>query len=65
MECGICLEPVLGKATPGERKFGLLTGCDHPFCLRCIREWRQKTDAGADLDTVGGGRREGVSPCVC
>ena len=33
VECGICLEPVLGKAAPGDRKFGLLTGCDHPFCV--------------------------------
>ena len=21
-------------------RFGLLTGCDHPFCLECIRKWR-------------------------
>ena len=54
VECGICLEAVLGKADPGDRKFGLLTACDHPFCLRCIRSWRQKTDGGADIDTVGG-----------
>ncbi|KAI3429637.1 hypothetical protein D9Q98_005723 [Chlorella vulgaris] len=52
VECGICLEAVLAKTAPGERKFGLLTGCDHPFCLSCIRSWRQKTDAGADIDTA-------------
>lgn len=34
IECGICLEPVLSKAAPGERRFGLLTGCDHPYCLK-------------------------------
>jgi hypothetical protein len=52
VECGICLEPVLAKAAPADRKFGLLTGCDHPFCLRCIRAWRQNTDGGADLESV-------------
>lgn len=46
------LESVLSKTVPGDRRFGLLTGCDHPFCLRCIRSWRQKMDTGADIDTV-------------
>jgi E3 ubiquitin-protein ligase makorin len=36
LECGICFENVLSK---GER-FGLLTGCNHAFCLSCIRSWR-------------------------
>jgi hypothetical protein len=35
-ECAICLERVQAK---GER-FGLLLGCEHAFCLKCIREWR-------------------------
>eukprot|EP00189_Rhodosorus_marinus_P012996 CAMPEP_0184744184 /NCGR_PEP_ID=MMETSP0315-20130426/7005_1 /TAXON_ID=101924 /ORGANISM="Rhodosorus marinus, Strain UTEX LB 2760" /LENGTH=343 /DNA_ID=CAMNT_0027215821 /DNA_START=724 /DNA_END=1756 /DNA_ORIENTATION=+ len=36
IDCGICYEkPVLKR-----RKFGLLRGCDHSFCLDCIREWR-------------------------
>ncbi|EFN60083.1 hypothetical protein CHLNCDRAFT_18295 [Chlorella variabilis] len=52
VECSICLEAVLSKAAPGERKFGLLTGCDHPFCLRCIRSWRQNTDGSVDIDTA-------------
>ena len=26
--------------------------CDHPFCLRCIRSWRQNTDGSVDIDTV-------------
>eukprot|EP00887_Chlorella_sp_A99_P000775 scaffold5.g775.t1 len=51
VECGICLEKVLAKPAPGERKFGLLS-CDHPFCLGCIRAWRQKTDGGADVETA-------------
>ena len=37
-ECGICYEPVRGKADP---RFGLLA-CEHVFCLQCIRTWRSK-----------------------
>ena len=54
VECGVCLEVVLAKARPGERRFGLLEGCDHAFCLACIRGWRSKAGDGA-LD-VGGVR---------
>ena len=46
VECGICLEPVIGADRPG-RRFGLLTGCTHGFCLECIREWRGRTDMPA------------------
>lgn len=38
-ECGICLDIVTEKG----RKFGLMTGCDHSFCLNCILEWRNKS----------------------
>ena len=37
-ECGICMESISQK----RRRFGLLTGCDHSFCLQCIRQWRQQ-----------------------
>ena len=37
VECGICYERVLDKR--GER-FGLLSGCNHAFCLSCVRNWR-------------------------
>ena len=47
--CGICLEPIQGSPGSDEyrprNRFGLLTGCAHPFCLSCIREWR---GAGAE-----------------
>lgn len=36
MECGICYEKTVEKG----RRFGLLSHCEHPFCLECIREWR-------------------------
>ena len=41
LACGVCLEPVLAKR--GVR-FGLLEGCDHVFCLPCLREWRKTHD---------------------
>ncbi|CAH0473904.1 unnamed protein product [Peronospora belbahrii] len=40
LECGICYENVIGK---GER-FGLLSGCNHSFCLTCLRNWRGTAD---------------------
>jgi hypothetical protein len=36
LECGICLERPSDKS----ERFGLLTSCDHAFCLRCIKGWR-------------------------
>jgi len=39
IECLICYESVVEKG----QKFGLLSECDHPFCLDCIRSWRGNT----------------------
>lgn len=50
-ECSICLEVVLSKEQPSERRFGLMA-CDHPFCLACVRDWRANIDSEADIDTV-------------
>ncbi|KYQ99762.1 hypothetical protein DLAC_03707 [Tieghemostelium lacteum] len=36
LECGICFESIVDKG----RRFGLLSHCNHVFCLECIREWR-------------------------
>lgn len=36
--CGVCLEPVVASG----RRFGLLSGCEHCFCLDCLREWRSR-----------------------
>ncbi|KAF2885606.1 hypothetical protein ILUMI_20548 [Ignelater luminosus] len=38
--CGICFEVVVEKQLH-ERRFGILTQCNHCFCLGCIRKWRQ------------------------
>ncbi|XP_015424582.1 PREDICTED: probable E3 ubiquitin-protein ligase makorin-3, partial [Myotis davidii] len=38
--CGICMEVVYEKANEGDRRFGILSNCNHTYCLRCIRTWR-------------------------
>jgi E3 ubiquitin-protein ligase makorin len=36
----VCLEMVLEN----DKQFGVLDGCDHTFCLKCIRGWRATYD---------------------
>ncbi|XP_041349908.1 probable E3 ubiquitin-protein ligase makorin-1 [Gigantopelta aegis] len=38
--CGICMDIVIDKQPPSERRFGILPNCNHCFCLSCIRKWR-------------------------
>ncbi|GKU88663.1 hypothetical protein SLEP1_g2900 [Rubroshorea leprosula] len=45
IECSVCLERVLSKSTPAERKFGILSECDHSFCISCIRNWRSSSQS--------------------
>lgn len=53
IECCVCLERVLSKPTPAERKFGLLTECDHAFCIACIRNWRSSSPStGMDVNST-------------
>ncbi|XP_077210355.1 zinc finger (CCCH-type/C3HC4-type RING finger) family protein [Tasmannia lanceolata] len=53
IECSVCLDRVLSKATPAERKFGLLSECDHPFCVSCIRNWRSNSPtSGMDVNSA-------------
>ncbi|KAH7864251.1 hypothetical protein Vadar_027465 [Vaccinium darrowii] len=53
IECSVCLERVLSKPTAAERKFGLLSECDHPFCISCIRNWRGSSPAsGMDVNST-------------
>ncbi|KAL6565693.1 hypothetical protein OROHE_004748 [Orobanche hederae] len=53
IECSVCLESVLSKTTAAERKFGILSECDHPFCISCIRNWRSSSPAsGMDASSA-------------
>ncbi|XP_057499408.1 putative RING-type E3 ubiquitin transferase C3H69 [Actinidia eriantha] len=53
IECSVCLERVLSKPTAAERKFGLLSECDHPFCVSCIRNWRSSSPtSGMDVNST-------------
>jgi len=53
IECSVCLDRVLSKPTAAERKFGLLSECDHPFCISCIRNWRNNSPAsGMDVNSA-------------
>ncbi|KAI4323390.1 hypothetical protein L6164_023002 [Bauhinia variegata] len=53
IECSVCLERVLLKPTAAERKFGLLSECDHPFCISCIRNWRSSNPtSGMDVNST-------------
>ncbi|KAM3843038.1 E3 ubiquitin-protein ligase makorin-2-like, partial [Diretmus argenteus] len=38
--CSICMEVVVQKANPSDRRFGILSSCCHTYCLACIRQWR-------------------------
>lgn len=40
LECGICYDNTMAK----EERFGLLSGCNHAFCLTCVRNWRGHTN---------------------
>lgn len=42
--CGICMDKVTEKPNLKDRQFGILTGCNHVFCLTCIREWRSRKE---------------------
>ncbi|PON81348.1 Cdk-activating kinase assembly factor [Trema orientale] len=53
IECSVCLERVLSKPTAAERKFGLMSECDHPFCISCIRNWRSSSPtSGFDVNSA-------------
>ncbi|XP_050944248.1 E3 ubiquitin-protein ligase makorin isoform X2 [Cucumis melo] len=53
IECSVCLERVLSKTETAERKFGILSECDHPFCISCIRNWRNSSStSGMDVNSA-------------
>ncbi|KRZ01760.1 putative E3 ubiquitin-protein ligase makorin-1 [Trichinella zimbabwensis] len=40
-QCGICLETVMKNKENCRQTFGILPNCEHCFCIKCIRKWRQ------------------------
>ncbi|XP_059036197.1 probable E3 ubiquitin-protein ligase makorin-3 [Mustela lutreola] len=44
--CGICMEVVYEKANPSDCRFGILSNCNHTYCLKCIRRWRTDKQFG-------------------
>ena len=38
--CGVCMEVIWEKEPEQARRFGILSGCSHVYCLDCIRKWR-------------------------
>ncbi|KAI1708759.1 ring finger domain-containing protein [Ditylenchus destructor] len=39
-KCGVCMEMIVEKRL----RFGILQNCKHCFCLKCIREWRKRSE---------------------
>ncbi|XP_047625426.1 probable E3 ubiquitin-protein ligase makorin-3 [Phacochoerus africanus] len=44
--CGICMEVVYEKANRNDCRFGILSSCNHTYCLKCIRRWRSARQFG-------------------
>ena len=44
--CGICMEVVYEKVNPSDCRFGILSNCNHTYCLKCIRRWRTDKQFG-------------------
>lgn len=62
VECCVCLEVVLQKPQAAQRRFGLLSGCNHAFCVACIRDWR----AGGVADVASAKALDHARTCpVC
>ncbi|KAM9968581.1 hypothetical protein ACTFIW_007731 [Dictyostelium discoideum] len=47
-ECEICFESIVDSG----KKFGLLSHCQHKFCLNCIRSWRYSANNSSNISTV-------------
>ena len=60
IQCGICFELT---AKVG-RRFGLLTHCEHAFCISCIRKWRSSlvVNERARTTAVAGGGGAATTP---
>ncbi|KAL1491749.1 hypothetical protein ABEB36_012299 [Hypothenemus hampei] len=47
--CSICLEDILKKRNIRDRIFGILPNCNHCFCFKCIRTWRQNKEISPEV----------------
>lgn len=43
-ECGICFKVLDGKKKK-RNNFGLLSSCNHVFCFKCLKRWRNVKNA--------------------
>jgi len=55
----------MSKPRIGERRFGLLSGCIHPFCLACIRDWRDGGTARDASEHTAGASEQARKCPVC
>lgn len=52
--CGVCLEVPLVSNAPSEwARFALLPGCDHAFCVSCLKQWRAANKSKNSNGTSG------------
>jgi len=52
--CGVCLEvPPVSDAPSKWARYALLPGCDHAFCVSCLKQWRAANKNKKNRDSSG------------
>ena len=52
--CGVCLEvPPVSDAPSKWARYALLPGCDHAFCVSCLKQWRAANKNKNNRDSSG------------
>jgi len=46
--CGVCFEDIVRSG----KRFGLMSSCDHCFCIDCLRTWRRQSNKNDQHSTV-------------
>jgi Zinc finger, C3HC4 type (RING finger)/Zinc finger C-x8-C-x5-C-x3-H type (and similar) len=59
-DCGICFD----NPAKSHGRYGILIGCDHPFCVECLRKWRASAEESSVDGTVDKQRMRKSCP-VC
>uniref|UniRef100_A0A2I3FSI9 RING-type E3 ubiquitin transferase n=1 Tax=Nomascus leucogenys TaxID=61853 RepID=A0A2I3FSI9_NOMLE len=62
---GICMEVVYEKANPSECRFGILSNCNHTYCLKCIRKWRSAKQFQSKISSPFTHNIKFVYFCLC